>query len=856
MTKLKTVLLSSAAFLIIEAGPAQAQQLAVEELVVTARKREERLQDIPLSITAFSSDDIKQAGFQDLDDILNQTSGVQFTGRAASSVGGRINSVIRIRGVTAASTQPQNQASSLFVDGVFALGGANVLPIQELERVEVIKGPQSAFFGRNTFAGAINYITKTPSVDEFSHEIDVSAGTYDQFDFNAYASGPIVEGKVAASLNARLYNHGAMWTATDGGGLGKESSKSISGVIYAEPTEALSIKLRAFYQEDDDGPPATAFMRAERENPTCLGKSYTGYNNMGVELTVPIGPYFCGAIPNPGEPGAPAISVNTNLKPQIFALPRRPFDGEFGGGFGPVQPSPNFLIEQYILRDPLIAGITDVPKLKGFGILRDTIRLSANIDYEFENGYQLVFTGGWNDVGTNYLLDFDRTDVESWWSADPQTGEDYSLEARIVSPTEERLSWVLGGTYYDQHWDTQGGGGLAIHASTFLDFTGATGPGNFTVPGRGLQDAKVWGVFGAVSYDLTDQITIDLEARYLQDERTTGLTAGTFTQQFSNTFKDWTPRVILSYQPTEDTNIYLSASRGQLPGQTNNAIVICSDQQFIEPYINILTGQPSTDSECDQIAAQLPNGELLKFTPSQKLDALELGLKQALLDGRIRFNAAGYYYKWKNLASGVRFTYVRDDDDPNKRDGIPKAFANTVGASVPGSQELYGLELESGFAITENWDAQLNVSWNKNKWTEFVFVSEFFTLPADNFKGKDQVRYPEWMGSLTTTYRGELTTDWDWYLRGDVSYQDKRWTEFSNLAQISDYFLTNARVGVEREDLRVEFYVLNVFNEDTWLSGGRGVDFAVLGDFFFRVQGIGLVPQEKRTFGIRTNVSF
>lgn len=833
--------------------PAFAQQVTLEEIVVTARKREERLQDIPMSITAFSAEDIKRAGYRNLDDVLLQTSGVQFTGRSAAGVGGRLNSVIRIRGISASSSLPHLQATSLFVDGVFALGGANVLPISDLERIEVIKGPQSAFFGRNTFAGAINYITKNPSLEETAVEIDASAATYEQFDVNVSAGVPLVQDKLAVQLNARLYNHGSMYTANDGGELGKETSRSISGVIYAEPNEKWDFKLRAFYQKDDDGHPAQAFWRDPFVSPTCLGQPYDGLDTDFNPVTVSLGLYHCGVVPNPGDPLAPDISVNTSLFPQIFSLVRPQFDGEFGTGFTAPQASPNFLVEQFIDRNPLVPGIEGIPQLDGFGVERITQRFSFNTNYEFGEGYTITALGGYNDVKTGWLLDFDRTDTESWYSADPQSGEDYSGEIRIVSPDENRFRWVLGGSYTNQEFLTQGGGGLAITAC-FLNC--GLGPGNFTVAGRANQDSETYGIFGSVSYDITEQFTVDLEARYEKDNRTTGIEVGTFSSSFTASFKEWTPRIILNYKPSEATTIYAQASRGTLPGNTNNAIVICSDQPFNTPYIDPLTGQPSTASECSQIESQV--GSLFESTPAQKLDALEIGWKQSAMEGRLRFNVAAYYYEWANLISGVRFTYFRDADDPNQQDGVPNEFPNTIAASVPGSQKLYGLELESAFAFTQNWDAQLNVSYNKNEWTDFVSRSEVQIVPdpAVQFKGKDAPRYPNWIGSLSSTYRDSLNNDWDWYVGGDVSYKGKIWLEFSNLSQIDDYFLANARIGFEKEDLRVELFVRNLFDDDTWINGSRGVDFSDQGNFAFTAQGHNLSPQEKRTFGLRTNMKF
>jgi iron complex outermembrane receptor protein len=163
---------ASVAVSALQTGPAFAQDsgqkgsASLEEIVVTARRRSESLQEIPLSISAFTAQDIREAGFQDLGDIADQTAGIVYNSRSNQGFQGRVNSNVVIRGAQINSSLPHVQTTSLFIDGIFSLGGINSMPLNDLERVEVIKGPQSAFFGRNTFAGAVNYITKTPSLDE------------------------------------------------------------------------------------------------------------------------------------------------------------------------------------------------------------------------------------------------------------------------------------------------------------------------------------------------------------------------------------------------------------------------------------------------------------------------------------------------------------------------------------------------------------------------------------------------------------------------------------------------------------------------------------------------------------------
>ena len=828
-------------------------QAAIEEIVVTARKREESLQDIPLAIAAFTSQDIQDAGLQELGDIALQTAGMEFSPRYGGSRAGRIDSVIRLRGVSQSSLD-HLQPTSLFIDGIFVLGTANSIGLQDLERVEVIKGPQSAFFGRNTFAGAINFITKSPDLEEYNTQVDVSLATYDKYDGNVLTSGPIISGKLAYQLNARLYHRGAEWVATDGGELGRERSNYVSGVLYGEPTDNLSFKFRAYYQKDDDGPPVAGLIRG-RFADTCTGTSVQRYNEDGtaIETFFPT-QYICGKVPEFGfnEPGGRLLSRETTLHPSTFFQDRSGFISApvFMPFSGPV---PNFIIDN-MLGD---AGdrflMKNVPDLDNYGMVRNQVRLALNSDYEFTggilDGYTASFLGGWNDTRMNFLRDYDQHDTSQWYGLDPKFAQDWSLEGRLTSPQDARFRWLLGATYYDQEFITSGSGGLVVTAN-FQSL--AVGPVLTTTPPTNGNTAKVWGVYGAVSYDIMDNLTFDIETRYLQDERSVSQAGFSFTDKY----KQLTPRFILSYRPSDNTNVYIQASRGNLPGTTNGLVAVCSPEEFFEPYPDPFTNEPSTASECAQIASQLPEGQAAGSTPSQKLDAIEVGWKQTLFDGRFRFNLTGWHYEWKNLPFGLSVVWVRDAEDPTQRDRRPNPFANSLGVSVPGSQKLWGAEFESGFVITDNWDAQFNVSWSDNKFDQLDSRSKNQLTGFTNLKGLEISRYPRWQGNLSTTYRAALTTSWDWYGRADFIYHGKYWAEDENLAQADSYLLTHARIGIQREDLRVELFVRNLFQTRDWAVASSRIDFTQPTFNFRGFHGIVVVPQEKRTFGIRTNLRF
>lgn len=837
--------------------PLSAQDQPLQEIVVTARKRTESLSSIPLSISAYTSADIRDLGVQGLSDLTAMTTGVKFLPRASGGIGGRGGSEINIRGVAGLGGRTP---VSLFIDGVYVLGGASVIPLYDLERVEVIKGPQSAFFGRNTFAGAVSYITRDPSLQEYKTQLDASGTTRSDFDINVLTSGPIIQDRLGFSLDLRNYVRGRQFTATDGGGLGEEGSKSAALVLFAKPIEPLSVKVRVFYQQDDDGPGTSAYFQAGLLAPTCQGRQVAGLDSNGSPATLTLGKFWCGQVPSPGSQYAPRVSTNTSLFPSSFAQVRRAYDAG-SGTILPAQARPDFLITNAI-DQPLFSG---VPTLDRMGERRDIFRASLNANYDLPSGHSVTLTAGYNKMETNNLYDYDRTDTQAWWASGPSIGEDRSVEIRVASPGKERLRWLAGATYYDQTFKNASAGGVLI-SGCISGLTGfppfgvcdeahnGVGPA-FTRTGLTGDVATVSGVYGSLSFDITDKWTVDLEGRYLRDTRTNNVTAGTFAKVIDITYNQVTPRLILSYKPSNSTLVYAQASRGVLPGVLNSSASICSQSAFTVAYVSPITGQPSTASECAQLASQLPGGKLNASTDSQTLDAYEMGWKQSSFDRRLHTSLTGYFYQWKNLPSQQRPIYVMDASDPNKRDGIPNAFATTLAVNVSGSQNLWGTEFEANFQATRNLNLLMNASWNKNKWTNFHSTTARY-YPSSDMEGLQRVNYPEWLGTAMGTYTRDMSSGWQWYSRLEANYTGKQWVDLANVAWLNDFWIVNGAVGFKREGTRIELYAKNLLGEDAWVNGQLGIDFATFGDWAWKNDGIGLVPQDKRTVGIRVSHTF
>ena len=187
--KRKSILLSAAvAVAITTTDYTMAQQATLEEVVVTARKREESLQQVPMAVSAFSTTQLRDAQVDNILDLERMTPNVTLTD-TGGLVGGAIS--VFIRGI--GQDPGFGQGVGIYMDDVYLnrTTGA-LLEVYDVERIEILKGPQGNLYGRNTIGGAIKYITRQPT-DEFEADIEVKGGDYDLIKVKGNVSGPLIQ---------------------------------------------------------------------------------------------------------------------------------------------------------------------------------------------------------------------------------------------------------------------------------------------------------------------------------------------------------------------------------------------------------------------------------------------------------------------------------------------------------------------------------------------------------------------------------------------------------------------------------------------------------------------------------------
>jgi len=223
---------------------------ALEEVIVTARKREENLQQVPAAINVFTAETLKDRSVDSLTDMQSSTPNITMS--SASGLQSGALSVF-IRGI--GNDPGFEQGVGVYMDDVY-LQRANglILDVFDIERIEILKGPQGNLYGRNTIGGAIKYITKEPS-ETFEANIDGKVGNYDLRQVKGSISGPLVDGLAYGGLGlAYKTRDGLQTNLYDGQKFNELDSRAIRGELKLTPLDTVSVKIMGSYTSERGAP--------------------------------------------------------------------------------------------------------------------------------------------------------------------------------------------------------------------------------------------------------------------------------------------------------------------------------------------------------------------------------------------------------------------------------------------------------------------------------------------------------------------------------------------------------------------------------------------------------------------------
>jgi len=757
--------------------------LAIEEITVTSRKREETLMSVPVTVTAFGSKEIAEMALDELPDLVNFTPGFHYSEHSVGK-GGRFNRRLIFRGMNPRTDRQTRQGATVFIDGAPILG-SEIGSTDNYERIEIIKGPQSAYFGRSTFSGAINAVTKTPG-DEWKSRISVEAANFGTTDISGQIEGPISD-TLSMRLSARNYDtDGEYDNASDPGTtLGAESTKDVSLSLFAQPSDNLSVKLRLHSWVDDDGPSVGVFV-ARTEHPELFTCNPNGH-------TVAGGKWLCGDVP---FLGASAVGMDTIITP---TLQSKYFSSA--------------MLDSY---DRIFQ-----PK-QAMGLERHAKEVSLVIDYEMDNGMTLSVLTAAHENEYSSFEDFDRRVTSGklgnylgfMASADTYSmaftkNKDSSSEIRLTSAADSQINWMVGASYTS----------IEARLAGYSVLWGGSPNPNQSIS---TFDPETRAIFASVSYDISDTLSLSVEARKQEDKVIEG-TVG--VEPLQNTFSSTTPRVILDYKPREGTTFYAIYAEGVNPGQFNAGL------------------QGRTQGELDQITSQGGGGISVD---EEEITNIEFGVKTRFWDDRAQITAAVYFSDWENAIAPEIISIVNAAGDGE----------NIQVNSNGGQADLSGLEIEGTYLVSDNWTIDMTYSLNKSDINDFESpdAAVLFGSRTIDGMGNSFSRYPEKSSTLSAIYADTMESGNDWFARGDFIRQGKTWMTNANVTSTPAYSIFNLRAGVESDSWRVELYANNLFDKEGYSNLQLFPDLSGLSGPFTRGIMAGMIQQ--RSFGIRTTFDF
>ena len=618
--KLKLVLLAAAfsSMLSVNARAADATPAAasgsLEEIVVTAQRRQERLEDVPMSITAFSQEKLDQQGLRTIDDLSRLSPGVTFF-RNGMSDSGNYNdedSDISIRGIDSTAGA---STTGIYMDDTpiqtrhLQFGTVNPYPaLFDLERVEVLKGPQGTLFGAGSEGGTIRFITPEPSLTNYQVYIRSEVAGIDDGSENGEAGiavgGPIIEDVLGfrASVSFR----------EDGGWVNRVN-------YTAPPSTTTTVAPPGFGSIYG---PITVY----NGSPTYAGT--TEYNsNWHDTYTARLALKW-------------AATDNLTVSPSIYVQTLHYNDtGAYWTSLS--NPSENVYNNGNAQRDPstdpwYLAALKADWNAPFAHFVSNTSYFSRNQSSvsDYTQWLNTVFFGN-QFAGANGAA---NQNVSAYFT-DSQNNFSQEFRASSVDP-KARFTWT-GGLFYSH----------VLENTTEYIFdpsyaANATAAGVPTVPPPGnyiyLQPVfnmldKQYAAFGEVNFKFTDTWNLTAGMRYSHIDYTnvaqeTGYLIGglAVNSTTSGSDKPFTPRYVLNYQPSQDSLYYASAAKGFRPGGVNATLPTACTANLPAPI-------PSTFA-------------------SDSLWQYELGTKQTLLEHRLQVNASIYYLQWKNIQQFVYLT--------------------------------------------------------------------------------------------------------------------------------------------------------------------------------------------------------
>jgi iron complex outermembrane receptor protein len=798
----------------------QAQATAqIEEVVVTARKREESLQDTPVSITAFSAEALEARHIDRLDGIAAATPNLSIDSgtfvSASSAAAG-----IFIRGIGQVDfTLTTEPGVGVYLDGVYiASSMGSLLDLVDVERIEVLRGPQGTLFGRNTIGGAINVTTRQPD-DTLHGRLKVTGGAYDRIDAQGDVNLPISD-TLAAKLSAATFNKDGFVDAPNtpqGDDLGDVNRDVGRIALRFTPNERFEADFSADYTRvREDGVPHVRVGSFEGASLALIGS-----------LANPASPDF---VPPPAPLPPPSFIDLYNI---LATVPL----GEQGGIAG-LFPGvvPNRYFGQPVLGQHNVLDIEhdDLynPTRMDMKSNSDIWGVALTMQYDFE-AFSVKSITSYRDLEALTAFDFGAVEQPVAQFMDTFDADQFSEEVQFSGTAfDDRLNWLVGFYYFREE-------GVNLND---VEFTPV-----YVLSGAEIDNSSI-ASFAQGTFDVTERLSLTAGIRYTYENKefivpdkcfdipkgpvtlfdgtvvtcarmqtvvdpkfvnagflgfvnapvfpapggrfccipisdaegnivalVPGLTPGFELLPGGTTersFNDWTPHASIAYRWTDGLMTYFSYSQGFKSGG------------FVQRVFP-------------------PKSEVPSFEP-ETATVYEVGLKWTGFDDRVRLDAAGFHTDYDDLQIQVN-------------DGIAPVTRNAAAA------EINGFELELTAIPRPGWLVQGGVGYLDAEYTELDPDENFTTDLEAITLDSELVNAPEWSTSLGVQYDhelgayGRLVARLDWAYRSEAA---KEALNFPQLTQEGFSLLDLGMTWISPQDVwEVSVFGKNVTDERYVVSG-------------------------------------
>ena len=760
-----------------EEAPAADSSLKLGSIVVTAQRREESINDVPMSIQAFGEDTLDALRVDSVDDL--QTVVPSFS--VSQSYQGVPTYTLRGIGFNTINLSATSTVGTYVDEVAYPFPFMNSGPVFDVERIEVLKGPQGTLFGRNTTAGLINMVTNKPS-DEFEAQVSADVGNYDTWNLEGMLNLPLSD-KAQARFAIRSENSDEGWqeSITRGEDRGTKDKLGFRAALALQPTENLDIDV-----------------------------SYNGWRNtsdttggQAIGLTPNTDPTFT----VPGTSGPSTTSLFNAVDPVTGLSLVNFINSNFPTSAEQADWAPNY------------ARTTDGIGINGVdGPLEEDSKFDAlklGIRYGFDNGLNLVSLTGYNKLEREAILDWSGAPFAVLLQDIDGEIKSFSQELRLEGETG-KANWLVGAYYgKDEATDSNrtllpdnansnfvstvaaslAASPLNVDPETGVPYTVLELLNSFqTYYDIGEFETKTWSVFANADWQLTPDFSLTTGIRYTDDSQDyvgcSGDVNGSM-QPNVNVFNRTYFSLIYATPPAApllengcNTFDVATNSFGAVTSSTKEDNVSWrvvgnwTPQDNLVLFASVTQGYKSAATPVNAASKSEQNAPATQ----ESLLAYEVGVKASLFDQRMQANAALFYYDYEDKQLAAFFP-----------DPIYKALSRLQ--NIP-TAEAYGLDAEVTYLISEELTAVGGLTLLHTEIGDFDTV-DGFGLPV-NRQGDPFLYSPETVASLALLYDRPISADLG--VRASLS---GRWQSESTagtpddpLYDIDSYGLLNGSIGI------------------------------------------------------------